>query len=181
MRALPENTDAASTTAVFSAPGVTRERNVTNASSLFAGSMADDDNMTRSEVSSMVNGNGQGKTRSVKTAGAAGAGTPSSRRSVERLMNNQVVQEEEQTAEGRKLVPLRSASTVAVVRHEGIVKSVEGSATLNERSKIVDGVNGVVAGRRTGNMIPTEVNDEKRPGMYDRADSEFQTALEKFD
>ena len=144
--------DDASTTAVFSAAGVSRKRNITNASSLITNEVPDEHDAIDSEVASTTR---------------PGYDTPGSSRSVERLQDHQL----EIPSDGR-LQPVRTPSSQAVHGVAGVVRVVEDVPTGNgmERSQTD---NAVVNGRNPEN-IPLE-----RPGMYDRKDTRFETAAEK--
>lgn len=169
----------ASTTAVFAAPGLlSRERKATNASSLSA-SLApgyDDGNVDgiRSEVTSTMRPD-----------------TPMSNRSNERLQSHQVVDPDH----------LRSPSVVAILKAPGVVGVVngEGSDTspagenLDEKGADPHGstesrtddessaakVEGYLDAkvREQAERCPEESRTE-RPGIYDRTDTEFKTAME---
>lgn len=180
--AVGEIADNASTTAVFAAAGVMRERTDINASSV-----GDKDDAPKSEASSILSGAAGG----TKFGGIfGGADTPSSRRSVERLMQNQTVPDDDKSGslEGKQLLPMRSPSSVAVVEHPGVVgevnedpQSVHDSQSVSERGPLEGGLarqehpdETTGPGEREGESGP-EVH---RPGMYDRSGSEFQTAME---
>ena len=90
---------------------------------------------------------------------------------------------------GVRLEHVRSPSNVAIVDEAGTVGVVEGGeadpAAQNDYGLVAEGadwhqqhpekqlVNGKV------DMRETPKKENERPGMYDRADSEFQTAIEK--
>ncbi|KAL2422025.1 AB hydrolase superfamily protein C4A8.06c [Exophiala dermatitidis] len=112
-----------------------------------------------------------------------GSDTPRSQRSLERLYSHQ----QDEGMMGH-MEPLRSPSSIAVVRAEGVVGVVDGGPghdddegvrndDRNPNSKgdyIQDKNNQVVE----TNQQPTS---DSRPKLYDRAETTFQTAVERLD
>lgn len=196
--------DNASTMAVFSAPGVSKAADLT--------SNQDDRPATAATAETIGQSDKFGTIRSptVSKNAADGYDTPVSRRSVERLQSHQVGQGQlhsddtsmltvdEPKSEGARLEPLRSPSTVAIIRQEGVVGVVRGGEADSQvqQDNILSGsVDGEVKkaekdgevteqGERAvvnGNVNHSSVQEKEkqRPGMYDRADTDFQTALER--
>ena len=138
----PEMADNASTTAVFAASGISQVRKVNNSSSFQTRSVDEhqpEDNGSnydpRSDRSSITNVSETGTSDRHRIHGEddggifRGAETPASRRSVERLVNNQVGSPEEEQHDYDESHPsnsstLRSPSSVAVVGHPGVVDEV---------------------------------------------------------
>lgn len=211
--------DDASTRAVFAAPGVigSKDEDGTDDRSLAPTTRPGSPlaNETRSVFSDLdgplpdnVDGGPSSPTATSRLANA-GNDTPRSQRSLERLRSHQ------QDEEMGRMHPLRSPSTTAVVRMEGIASVVEespsqdtnGSTEHDDPSDDVVVVNGegpkVAVERDEGDPetpkadIPVKdplgsetetaaaaVSIEKqaipdRPKLYDRADTEFETAMEK--
>lgn len=171
----------ASTTAVFAAPGLlSRERKPTNASNL-SGSLLvpgqEDENVgdMRSEYASTIRPD-----------------TPVSTRSNERLQSHQDVQ----------LEHLRSPSTVAVMQVPGVVGVVDGDGGAEDNSlatqekaekdnedaeiervleqKAREAEERAEMHQRASEQVDTNgsASRPERPGMYDRSDTEFKTAME---
>ncbi|OQV07520.1 hypothetical protein CLAIMM_11943 [Cladophialophora immunda] len=120
--------------------------------------------------------------------GAFGNDTPRSQRSLERLQSHQ-------RDEGMdRLAPLRSPSSTAIVKAEGVVGVVD-TAEPAEKERVEDyerkeeqiekekDINGVVNEEGANKQIYSEEQQldgdtTERPKMYDRAESKFQTAQE---
>ena len=113
-----------------------------------------------------------------------GSDTPRSQRSLDRLQSHQ-----QDEGMGR-LAPLRSPSSTAVVRAEGVVDAIDGTTEeiekavqppraeehgdeLNTAAVLIDAKSDAQQGRLDG--IPN--SELERPKMYDRGETEFQTAL----
>ena len=165
----------ASTTAVFSAPGLlSRERKATTASTL---------------STSLSPGHGDADGMKSEVASITRPDTPVSTRSTERLQSHQDVPADH----------LRSPSTVAVVQAPGVVgvfghgKATEADAentpkeretALNDDEAHADDsstqeIEAFLEARvqQQEQQLPNG-SDTPRPGMYDRADAEFQTGME---
>ena len=115
-QSIPADTnDTASTTAVFAAPGVTTEMERPDAD-------ADAATASQSVAIPPFPAVAAGEARTV-----GGTESPSSRRSVERLMSNQTVPDEERgtVQQTARLHAFRSPSSVAVVGYPGVVDQVE--------------------------------------------------------
>lgn len=122
-----------------------------------------------------------------------GNDTPRSQRSLERLRGHQ------QDEDMGRLEPLRSPSSTAVVKVEGIVgvvtdKTQDDAAKSGQDEQEIDGLKprpmhtpdlGIEC-NDAGNSSPATGNEntngptkEGRPKLYDRGDSDFKTAMEK--
>lgn len=155
----------ASTMAVFAAPGVltkeSRTRSTAEASMLSRPVTNDDDDDeaitpgVRSEVASTLRPE-----------------TPASKRSVERLQSDQ-------DPEHDNLMHLRNPSNVAIVGSEGIVDEVAGPTNSDRAQRADTRLDDQEVERKENRMKTTGGADNvQRPGMYDRKDTEFQTAME---
>jgi acetyl esterase/lipase len=149
----------ASTMAVFAAPGVLP------VSGLSSGAMYHDGDEDaaglRSEVASTLRPE-----------------TPASRRSVERLQADQYPEHD-------NVMYLRNPSNVAVMGSEGVVGEVEGMTNEGRgqradvrrgdlgEAEVADGLENGGTGAKEGGE-----GQQKRPGMYERGDTEFRTAME---
>ena len=196
--------DNASTMAVFNAPGVSKQTTPPMADGDRPPTSATNESMGQSDKASTIRSPTIGKNA------ADGYDTPMSRRSVERLQSHQLgegaitssagsmLSTDESRAQGSKLEPLRSPSTVAVVRQEGVVGVVpggeadpevqqeeledvmDGDKALQEEDREVKDRNEEQSQNAVVNGVLDEksVKDKERPKMYDRADTDFQTANE---
>lgn len=193
--------DDASTTAVFAASGVIQSidgqgKNIrtvsgsarpqsplANETKSFISNTEDIDETEHTESSTGVQQHVAGS--------AQGNETPRSQRSLDRLQSHQ--RDEGMT----RLAPMRSASSTAVVRAEGIVGVVDegvddklaSSETADTAPKEISTTENEIHKEEESNNAgePTDIdtggiaekNATERPKLYDRSDTEFQTALEK--
>ena len=168
--------DNASTMAIFGAAGVSKETSRLPESERPATSATTGSDHVSDKASTI-------RSPTIGKNAADGYDTPVSRRSMERLQSHQVEDSRGHSesasmlsvdnikTRGSMSEHMRSPSSTAIVQAEGIVGVVRGGQADRAGP---DGplVNGVI----------DEKENEKsdaRPGMYDRADSEFQTAVEK--
>lgn len=183
--------DNASTMAIFAASGVSKPVETPTT----------DDRPTSAETTDQSDKASTVRSPRDKTA-TDGNDTPVSRGSLDRLQSHQVgdgnMQSEQNSVQSTEparpqgLEPMRSPSSVAIVKAEGVVGVVEGggadrqsdydpgfsNAELNgvTKGEIPNGthkVNGITTEKDTEGLPPS------RPGMYDRADTDFKTAMEK--
>ncbi|ETI19367.1 hypothetical protein G647_09199 [Cladophialophora carrionii CBS 160.54] len=193
--------DDASTTAVFAAPGVMKSADTQQAE---PGQIPHPTTPRRPQSplvneATSVNSDGEDVDEGVASGAPSvmsrphtslagfGSDSPRSQRSLDRLQSHQL-------DEGMgRLAPLRSTSSTAVVRAEGVVSVIDSTLdgaghhiadqeeTNNDSpGKLIEttdnldkeGSNQDVANR-------AEKSEPKRPKMYDRAETDFQTAFEK--
>lgn len=188
-KVMPDN---ASTTAVFSAPGVQRV------------------DSQRAETSDTRSVDTQPPTPGF-TDNLCGYDTPVSRRSVERLQRHQTEFDGQSIHSSMlayslneitssRIQPLRSPSAVAMVQAEGVISPVDASAptanvaassaanmdpalegmqreVLHAQSHTTDGKT-PLDGEKLIDQNTSATENEKRPGLYDRQDSTFVTAQE---
>jgi acetyl esterase/lipase len=166
----------ASTMAVFAAPGVltheSKARSPAQASTLSSGALRFDEGEDEDEKEKETG------LRS-EVASTLRPETPASRRSVERLQGDQDPAHD-------NVMHLRNPSNVAVVGSEGIVGEVDGPA--NEARELRadmrrEDLSGGASGGGMGDGLKDEARSgeearRQRPGMYERTDTEFKTALE---
>jgi hypothetical protein len=169
----------ASTTAVFAAPGLlSRERKATNAS-----------NLSTSLTTGPDDGNFDGMRSEV--ASTMRPDTPVSTRSNERLQGNQEVQSDH----------LRSPSAVAILKAPGVVGVIDGetteaspeetgeekdidphgsseSQTATPTTEKVDAYLEAKVREQENERQTGSGKEIEKPGMYDRGDTEFKTAME---
>lgn len=147
----------ASTTAVFAAPGVltdeSRKHSTTQASML-----------SRSVTYDAEDGGNTPDLRS-EVASIMRPETPASRRSIERLQSDQ-------DPEHDNVMHLRNPSNVAIVGSEGIVGEVAGPTNADRAQRAETRVDD------QGLEDKHQQVESQRPGMYDRKDTEFKTAIE---
>ncbi|OCT46328.1 lipase/esterase [Cladophialophora carrionii] len=193
--------DDASTTAVFAAPGVMKSADTQQAE---PGQIPHPTTARRPQSplvneATSVNSDGEDVDEGVASGAPSvmsrphtslagfGSDSPRSQRSLDRLQSHQL-------DEGMgRLAPLRSTSSTAVVRAEGVV-SVVDSTLDGTRHHIADQdeKNNDSLGRLiepTDNLDKegsnqdvahrVEKSEPNRPKMYDRAETDFQTAFEK--
>ena len=151
----------ASTMAVFAAPGVLRNES-TNYSNTQVSSLSRP--VTHDDEAEPVTPAPQSE-----AASTLRPETPASTRSVERLQSDQ-------DPEHDNTMHLRSPSNVAIVGSEGVVGEVDGLANegreQREETRLED-LGGVGAEDETAAKT-----DGQRPGMYERGNTEFKTAVE---
>jgi acetyl esterase/lipase len=194
MRSKASFADNASTMAVFGAPGVSKVTSLER---------EQDQRPASSATSETVHSDKASTIRSPMTGKNAvdGDDTPVSRRSMERLQSHQIgdgathsdatstMSADKLNTLATRLEPLRSPSSTAMVRAEGVVGVVKGGEAdtdVHEHDGFDGGrdMKGTDTNRQgLGPVVVNGNGDEKetaktRPGVYDRADSEFQTALE---
>ncbi|KIW63012.1 hypothetical protein PV04_09894 [Phialophora macrospora] len=113
-----------------------------------------------------------------------GSDSPRSQRSLDRLQSHQL-------DEGMgRMAPLRSQSSTAIVRAEGVVGVVDGNldstdhqiADQEEKSHVIpremtERTREEELNHNTASRL--EKSETERPKLYDRTETEFQTALEK--
>ncbi|KIV92176.1 hypothetical protein PV10_06636 [Exophiala mesophila] len=169
--------DDASTRAVFSVPGVISADNQVEtgtSSEVTADSVRPGSPLameTKSVLSEDFDESSHGR-----PGKHTGNDTPRSQMSLERLRGHQ-----QDEGMGR-LSPLRSPSTTAVMKMEGVVGIVddEGQDVENddvETPKAVSDSNIGILNQIPGGSSGTDT--QERPTLYERSDSEFQTAMEK--
>lgn len=182
--------DNASTRAVFSAAGVSRQ----------ATNDAGDTPTSESFYGDVLDagpGTAEGSIKNDDRRSAmGGTDTPYSRRSVERLMSHQVnvtgadgssIAGTEMSGApssiqlANRLQPLRSPSSMAIAHHEGVVGIVEGGVA-DENANAEDEITPTQERKdpitQGAKAVDSDEVQVERPGMYDRAASEFKTAME---
>ena len=177
--------DDASTTAMFNAPGViTRsegsDRPTSSATNQMNNGITAPSRMTEVVSASDID------THPMKDHVVDGYDTPASRGSVERLLSHQGDDEAaantgqmDGVALSSKLQHFRSPSTTAIVKSEGIAGVVAGGS--HDITGSDDGEVGISGVGSTLNGTQDHVGAqgfEQKPGLYDREDPEFKTALE---
>lgn len=190
--------DDASTRAVFAVPGVisSRDQHLTDGTddASIAPTTRPGSPLANEARSVFSDIDGLPSPTATSRPGNAGSDTPRSQRSLERLQSHQ-----QDEGMGR-MQPLRSPSAVAVVRMEGIASLVEDSPGRNNSGSSdhldVDGdgvnlANGSEAQdiehaqstnstkSDTSAIAATPTAAADRPKLYDRADTKFETAMEK--
>lgn len=187
--------DDASTRAVFAVPGVissSRDQHLTDGTD--DGSIAPTTrpgsplaNETRSVFSDLDgpvpdHPDGLPSPTTASRPGIAGSDTPRSQRSLERLQSHQ-----QDEGMGR-MQPLRSPSSVAVVRMEGIASLVDDRLDVDSdgvglvdgsEAQHIDHVQPTNSAKSDTSVIATTPTAADRPKLYDRADTTFETAMEK--
>ena len=172
--------DDASTTAILNAPGVIKQTETpgNTASPVTDQAISDPRALSRVEdATTAVNAN----THLIQDHVADGYDTPASRRSLERLLSHQTSQElvvnsnqMNGVASLSTLHHLRSPSTIAIVKSEGIADVVAGGShdeTIKDHDQ-----RGFP--RPKPALTDSDQASSQRPGLYDRGDSEFKTAVE---
>ena len=168
---LPDN---ASTMAVFSAPGVSKQTKSNSRPTSLEIQLNGD---TTSDSKSIISDRA-----STLRIGKHGDGndTPASRRSLERLQTSNILGGGSETASvqtgsidgaklGQRLELLRSPSTVAIVGAPGVAEEVDGpESDKKEAFGAGDGTD----------ILTNGVKEKGRPGMYDRSATGFVTASE---
>jgi acetyl esterase/lipase len=190
--------DDASTRAVFAAPGVMKSADVREAEHGKSSSptTARRPQSPLANITRRASSDGEEDDDGVvsiapsavsRPLAGLGSDSPRSQRSLDRLQSHQL-------DEGMgRMAPLRSQSSTAIVRAEGVVGVVDGNtdgtegqiADQEEKSNVTPGET-TGSTEKTGEEEPDqntaslpEKSETERPKLYERTGTEFQTALEK--
>ena len=177
--------DDASTTAMFNAPGVISQPGPSDRPTSSETNQMNNGSRVHSRMTEVVSANDVDG-YPAKDYMVDGYDTPASRGSVERLLSHQGDNEMAATNSNMdgatlssKLQHFRSPSTTAIVKSEGIAGVVAGGS--HDTAGSDDGEVRVSNVEPTPNGTQGHVGSQglqQRPGLYDREDSEFKTALE---